>query len=72
MPPWAQTRADDYDLKPALAVTWSAATQTVGKLRKHTDAGVRKAAAELVDLWKGVVDRSVGRQGADTGRQGGG
>ncbi|GIL60344.1 hypothetical protein Vafri_14963 [Volvox africanus] len=43
------------------ALKGSSIGQTVGKLRKHANQGVRSAAAELVEQWKGVVDRSVGK-----------
>ncbi|EFJ45194.1 hypothetical protein VOLCADRAFT_118487 [Volvox carteri f. nagariensis] len=51
-----------------IALKGSSIGQTVGKLRKHTNQAVRAAAAELVDQWKSVVDRSVGKGEA---RQGG-
>jgi hypothetical protein len=44
--------------------------QTVGKLRKHAAPAVRTAASEVVDAWKSVVDRSMGRAGAAAGGDG--
>ncbi|KXZ49398.1 hypothetical protein GPECTOR_21g624 [Gonium pectorale] len=49
------------------ALRGSSIGQTVGKLRKHAQAEVRTAASALVDQWKSVVDRSVGKGDARQG-----